>query len=429
MNKTIFIIGGGGREHALAWKIAQSPSVEKIYIAPGNAGTAHETKCENVAIGARDVEAQLAWALQNKPDLTIVGSDDPLALGVVDMFTAHGLKIFGPTKAAAQLEWSKAFTKDFLVRHKIHTAHYKTFSNFDDASAYITKMGVPIVIKADGLALGKGVLVAETIADAHHFAEECLKGEKFGDSGRTVVIEEFLQGEEASCIALVDGETFIFFPTAQDHKRAYDGDRGPNTGGMGTYSPVSMVDDVILQKIKKDIIQPTISGMKNEGASFRGFLFAGLMIAPDGTPKVIEYNARLGDPETQSLMVRLEGDFLEYIDAALDGSLSEKEFKVSALTACTVILASGGYPNAYEKGKVITGISEAEALGNVKVFHAGTKVVDGTLVTDGGRVLNVTALGATLAEAQKRAYAAIALIHFEGMQYRKDIGWRALQRN
>lgn len=425
--QTILIIGGGGREHALAWKLAQSSRVKKIYVAPGNGGTSTEPKCENVPINAKDVEAQLAWACEHKPDVTIVGSDDPLALGVVDLFQKNGLRIFGPTKAAAQLEWSKAFTKDFLARHSIKTAAYTTCTTPEAARTYIEQHGAPIVVKADGLALGKGVLVAETVAEACTFAEACLSGNKFGDSGRKVVIEEFLHGEEASCIALVDGKHFSLFPTAQDHKRAYDGDKGPNTGGMGTYSPVPVATEAVLARVGSEIFAPTIAGMEQEGAPFVGFLFAGLMIAPDGTPRVIEYNARLGDPETQTLMMRIDGDLLPHIEKALAGTLDGAPLSVIADSVCTVILASGGYPGDYTKGKVITGINDAEALGDVKVFHAGTKYVDGVLVTDGGRVLNVTARGLTIKAAQQRAYEAVAKIYFEGMQYRKDIAWRALQ--
>jgi len=425
MSKSVLVIGGGGREHALAWKIAQSPSVERVFVAPGNAGTMHEPKTENVAIKATDIAGLLTWAKEHKPELTIVGPDDTLALGIVDTFQAEGLRIFGPTKAAARLEWSKVFTKEFLKQHSIPTARYEVFDDVEKAAAYIRAHGAPIVVKADGLAAGKGVVVATTTDEAITFSNECLSGGRFGESGTRVVIEEFMDGEEASFTALVDGEHFLTFPSAQDHKRVFDNDKGPNTGGMGTYSPAPIVTAEVEKRIIEKIIQPTIIGMKEEGAPFTGFLYCGLMIK-DGAPKVVEFNARFGDPETQPILMRLKSDLVELIEAALDGKLDERHMEIDERAALCVVMASSGYPGEYATGKEITGIQEAEALGDIKVFHAGTKETDGKLLTSGGRILGVTALGENIAAAQKRAYAAVSKISFKNMHFRKDIGWRAL---
>lgn len=423
MGKKVLVIGGGGREHALAWKIAQSPMVESVYVAPGNAGTAREAKTANIAIKANDIAGLLAWAKTAKPDLIVVGPDDPLAMGIVDTFQAEGLRIFGPTKAAARLEWSKSFTKDFLQKYSIPTAAYEVFDDAVKAVEHICAHGAPIVVKADGLAAGKGVVVANTIDEAIEFSNECLSG-RFGESGKRVVIEEFMHGEEASFTVLSDGEHFLSFPTAQDHKRIFDGDKGPNTGGMGTYSPAPIVMPEAEERVIERIVKPTLAGMRAEGAPFVGFLYIGLMIK-DGEPKVVEFNARFGDPEAQPIMMRLKSDFVELLEAALDGKLDGMNMEINPQAALCVVMASGGYPGEYPTGKEITGIPDAESLG-AKVFHAGTKEVDGKIVTNGGRVLGVTALGKDITDAQKNAYEAVAKIHFEKAHFRTDIGWRAL---
>ena len=421
----VLVIGSGGREHALAWKIAQSPRVEKVYVAPGNAGTMHEPKMENVAIKADDVTGLLSWTKEHKPDFTLVGPEQPLALGLVDTFHENGLRIFGPTKAAAQLEWSKSFTKDFLKRYSIPTAAYEVFDDVGKAERYIRAHGAPIVIKADGLAAGKGVLVAGDVEEAVSFAHECLSGQNFGESGKRVVVEEFMDGEEASFTALVDGENFLAFPTAQDHKRVFDTDAGPNTGGMGAYSPAPIVTSEVEKRIIENIVKPTIAGMRKEGTPLVGFLYVGLMIK-NSEPKVVEFNIRFGDPETQPIMMRLKGDLVELIEKALDGKLAEAKMDIDERAALCVVMASGGYPGEYATGEEVTGIDDADAPPDVKVFHAGTKETHGKIVTSGGRVVGVTALGATIADAQKNAYAAVEKIHFNNAHFRKDIGWRAL---
>ncbi len=427
MAKKVLVIGGGGREHALAWKIAQSPRVERVYVAPGNAGTAREAKMENIGIEAGNVGALLAWAFTVKPGLTVVGPDDPLAQGIVDVFAENGFRIFGPTKAAAKLEWSKSFTKDFLKKYSIPTAHYAVFDDPKQAAEYIRSKGAPIVIKADGLAAGKGVLVAKEIGEAIVFAQNCLSGSLFGASGAKVVVEEFMEGEEASFTTIVDGTHFLAFPTAQDHKRALDGDIGSNTGGMGTYSPAPVVTTDVEKKIIETIIKPAIAGMKKEGAPFIGFLYAGLMIK-DGEPKVVEFNARFGDPETQPIMMRLKSDFVELLEYALDGKLDSATIDIDERAALCVVMASGGYPEKYVTGEAITGIQDADSLEGVKIFHAGTAEKDGDIVTNGGRVLGVTALGATIADAQRNAYEAVSKIRFNNAHFRTDIGWRAVGR-
>jgi len=423
----ILIIGGGGREHALAWKVAQSAKVEKVFVAPGNAGTAREQKCENVAVQAEDVDGLLRFAQQNKIELTIVGPEAPLVLGVVDKFRAAGLRCFGPTKAAAQLEGSKAFTKDFLARHKIPTAAYGNFTDVAQAEAFIKKMGAPIVVKADGLAAGKGVIIAQTTDEAIAAVRDMLAGNAFGEAGHRVVVEEFLEGEEASFIVMVDGEHILPLATSQDHKRVGDGDTGPNTGGMGAYSPAPVVTPALHARVMREVIEPTVRGMAAEGHPYTGFLYAGLMIGRDGVPKVLEYNCRFGDPETQPVMLRLQSDLVELVEAALDGRLDKIEAKWDNRPALGVVMAAGGYPGAYKKGDVISGLPATDAP-DAKVFHAGTALKDGNVVTSGGRVLCVTALGATVGAAQKRAYEVVRQISWTGAQYRTDIGYRAIAR-
>ena len=427
MNLKVLVIGGGGREHALAWKIAQSPRAEKVFVAPGNAGSAREAKCENVAIAAEDVDGLLHFAQQNKIDLTIVGPEAPLVLGVVDRFIAAGLRCFGPTRSAAQLEGSKAFAKDFLARHKIPTAAYGNFTEVAAAEAYIKKMGAPIVVKADGLAAGKGVIIAQTTDEAMAAARDMLAGNAFGEAGHRVVVEEFLTGEEASFIVMADGEHILPLATSQDHKRVGDGDSGPNTGGMGAYSPAPVVTPEIHARIMREVIDPTVRGMAEEGHAYTGFLYAGVMIAPDGTPKVLEYNCRFGDPETQPVMMRLQSDFIDLIEAALDGKLDRTQAKWDSRAALGVVMTAGGYPGSYSKGDAITGLPET-AADDCHVFHAGTALKDRAVVTSGGRVLCVTALGATVGAAQKRAYETVKKIHWRGAQYRTDIGYRAIAR-
>jgi phosphoribosylamine--glycine ligase len=423
----VLIIGGGGREHALAWRAAQSPRVARIFVAPGNAGTARETKCANVAVAAEDIEALLAFAQRERVDLTIVGPEAPLVLGVVDRFRAAGLRCFGPTRAAAQLEGSKAFTKDFLARHKIPTAAYGNFSDFDRAEAYIRRVGAPVVVKADGLAAGKGVIIAQTVDEAIGAARDMLAGNAFGEAGHRVVVEEFLKGEEASFIVMVDGEHVLPLATSQDHKRVGDGDTGPNTGGMGAYSPAPVVTPEMHERVMREVIEPTVRGMQAEGNTYTGFLYAGLMIGPDGTPKVLEYNCRFGDPETQPVMMRLKSDFVELVDAALDARLDQVAADWDPRAALGVVMAAGGYPGSYAKGDAITGLPAREAP-DAKVFHAGTALRDGEVVTSGGRVLCVTALGESVAAAQRRAYEVVRGIHWKHAQYRSDIGYRAIAR-
>ncbi|MEI8649843.1 phosphoribosylamine--glycine ligase [Paraglaciecola sp. Hal342] len=425
----VLIIGGGGREHALGFKAAQSDSVNHVYIAPGNAGTALEPKLENVPIDVEEIEALVAFAKQNAVELTIVGPEVPLVLGVVDAFQAEGLAIFGPSKAAAQLEGSKAFTKDFLARHKIPTAEYQNFTEIEPAIAYLQEKGAPIVIKADGLAAGKGVIVAMTLAEAEEAVRDMLAGNAFGDAGSRVVIEEFLDGEEASFIVMVDGKNVLPFATSQDHKRVGNGDTGPNTGGMGAYSPAPVVTDEIHQRVMNEVIYPTVEGMASEGNDYHGFLYAGLMIMADGTPKVIEYNCRFGDPETQPIMLRLQSDLVELIQLAVAGKLDQATAQFDPRAAVGVVLAAGGYPQAYNKGDVISGLSLSDSADvSAKVFHAGTKEVDGQVTTNGGRVLCATALGETVTQAQQRAYELANTISWEGMFYRDDIAYRAIAR-
>ena len=422
----ILIIGSGGREHALAWKVAQSNQVQKVFVAPGNAGTAHEAKVENIPINVDNLKELISFAQENTIDLTIIGPEQPLVDGIVDQFQAVGLPCFGPTQAAAQLEASKAFTKDFLNRHNIPTAAYGNFTDIDEAIAYIHKVGAPIVVKADGLAAGKGVILAKTQDEAIKAVRDMLAGNAFGDAGHRVVIEEFLQGEEASFICMVDGTHILPLATSQDHKARDNGDKGPNTGGMGAYSPAPVVTPEIHARIMAEIIEPTVRGMAAEGNSYTGFLYAGLMI-DKGNLKVLEYNCRFGDPETQPILSRLRSDLVELCLAALDQRLHKVQAEWDSRAALGVVLAAGGYPAQYEKGLLINGLSKAAKLDG-KIFHAGTIEKDGKILTAGGRVLCACALGDTISEAQSKAYALAKSIHWYGVYYRTDIGYRALTR-
>lgn len=423
----ILIIGNGGREHALAWKAAQSPLAKNIYVAPGNAGTAQEPQLENIDIAATDIPALLAFAQEHDIDLTIVGPEAPLVLGIVDTFRQAGLKIFGPTQTAAQLEGSKAFTKDFLARHHIPTAAYQSFTEVNAALDYIRQQGAPIVIKADGLAAGKGVIVAMTLFEAEDAVIDMLAGNTFGDAGHRVVVEEFLEGEEASFIVMVDGEHVLPMATSQDHKRIGEGDTGPNTGGMGAYSPAPVVTDEVHQRVMEQIIWPTVRGMAAEGNTYTGFLYAGLMISAQGEPKVIEFNCRFGDPETQPIMMRMRSDLVELCLAGTEGRLDSQTSEWDKQHALGVVLAAGGYPGEYRTGDTIYGLPD-EPAELEKVFHAGTQLSDDHVVTSGGRVLCVTALGDNIAEAQQRAYRLIEDIGWLDFYYRKDIGYRAIAR-
>ncbi len=423
----VLIIGSGGREHALAWKVAQNPQVDTIYVAPGNAGTALEHKVQNVNIGITDIPALVAFAQDKAIELTIVGPEAPLVIGVVDAFRAAGLPIFGPTQGAAQLEGSKAFTKDFLARHNIPTAAYANFTEIEPALAYVREKGAPIVVKADGLAAGKGVIVAMTLQEAEDAIQDMLAGNAFGSAGSRVVVEEFLDGEEASFIVMVDGENVLPMATSQDHKRVGDADTGPNTGGMGAYSPAPVVTQDVHDRVMREVIYPTVRGMAAEGNTYTGFLYAGLMIDSIGAPKVIEYNCRFGDPETQPIMMRLQSDLVELCQAAIAGKLDQVESKWDPRASIGVVLAAGGYPGDYAKGEVISGLPTQESAGQ-KVFHAGTETQGDQVVTNGGRVLCATALGNTVLEAQQRAYQLADQIHWNGMFCRRDIGYRAIAR-
>ncbi len=423
----VLIIGSGGREHALAWKAARSARVETVYVAPGNAGTALEPAIRNVAIDSLDFPALAGFARENGCGLTIVGPEAPLVSGIVDYFASHNLPCFGPSRGASQLEGSKAFTKDFLARHSIPTAAYRNFTDIEAATAYIRAQGAPIVVKADGLAAGKGVILARTEEQAIAAVEDMLAGNAFGDAGHRVVIEEFLVGEEASFIVMVDGEHILPLATSQDHKARDNGDLGPNTGGMGAYSPAPVVTPEIHDRAMHEVIIPTVKGMAAEGNRYTGFLYAGLMIAGDGSLKVLEYNCRFGDPETQPIMLRLQSDLVELCLAALDARLDQVEARYDPRAALGVVLAAGGYPANYPKGDVISGLPETESS-DEKVFHAGTRMADGQVVTNGGRVLCATALGDSVTAAQQRAYALANRIHWDGCFYRTDIGYRAVAR-
>jgi len=422
----VLIIGGGGREHALAWKIAQSEEISMVYVAPGNAGISLENKLENVAIDTENINGLLSFAKDKNIDLTIVGPEAPLCLGVVNEFNKANLKCFGPTKGAAQLEGSKAFTKDFLARHKIPTAAYGNFTDIQKAKDYICQVGTPIVIKADGLAAGKGVIIADSQQQAFEAIEDMLAGNKFGQAGHRVVVEEFLIGEEASFIVMVDGKNVLPLATSQDHKARDNGDQGPNTGGMGAYSPAPVVTDEMHQTIMQQVIRPTVEGMAKEGNPYIGFLYAGIMISPEGVPKVLEYNCRFGDPETQPIMSRLKSDLAKLCLSALDQSLDQMSVEWDERFAVGVVMAAGGYPDTYVKGKVISGLERE--IKDSKVFHAGTKLTDNQIVTSGGRVLCVVGLADSVSAAQKLAYKRVKTIDWDNVYYRDDIGHRAVAR-
>jgi phosphoribosylamine--glycine ligase len=423
----VLIVGNGGREHALAWKIAQSAEIERVYVAPGNPGTAAEPRVENVAIDVLDFDSLVAFVRRERVALTLVGPEVPLVAGIRDRFDAAGLGCFGPCRAAAQLEGSKAFAKAFLERHRIPTAHYRTFTDAQAAEAYVRERSAPIVVKADGLAAGKGVVVARDEAEAIAAVRDMLCGSAFGDAGRRVVVEEFLSGEEVSFICIADGIRALPFASSQDHKARDDGDTGPNTGGLGAYSPAPVVTAAVHDRIMREVIEPTIRGMAADGTPYQGFLYAGLMITADGAPKVIEYNCRFGDPECQPVMMRLVSDLVPLCLAALAGRLDDAPLEWDPRAALGVVMAAGGYPGAYRRGDVITGLESIEA-DDVKVFHAGTRREGDRLVTDGGRVLTVVGLGADVAAAQRRAYAAVARIGWRDVYYRRDIGYRAVAR-
>lgn len=421
----ILVVGGGGREHALVWKIAQSPLAEKVYCAPGNPGIAELAEC--VAIGAEDVDGLLAFAKENAIDLTVVGPEAPLTKGIADRFKEAGLLIFGPSEAAAQVEGSKAFSKDLMAKYNIPTAAYGNFDDRDAAVAFIKEQGAPIVVKADGLAAGKGVILAQTEEEAIQAVDEIMVDGKFGDAGNRVVIEEFLYGEEASFFAFTDGKRVLPLASAQDHKQVWEGDKGPNTGGMGTYSPAPVVTDEIYQQILDKVLQPTVDGLAAEGCPYCGILFIGLMIK-DGVATVLEYNARFGDPECQSLMMRMKSDLVPVLLACAKGELDVSELEWHDKAAVCVVMASGGYPASYEKGFEILGLDKAAMMDNLTVFHAGTSEKDGKIVNTGGRVLGVTGTGTTVAEAIETAYAGVGAITWEGVHFRKDIGQKALNR-
>ena len=421
----VLVIGGGGREHALAWKLAQSPRVTEVFVAPGNAGTALENNVTNIDLSVSDLDGLVRFAESNAIDYTVVGPEAPLVGGLVDRFEAKGLRCFGPNADCARLEGSKAFTKEFLNRHNIPTAAYGTFTDVDQALAYLDDVGAPIVVKADGLAAGKGVILAETLDEAKSAVKDMLQGNQFGDAGRRVVIEEFLTGEEASFIVMVDGTDVLPLASSQDHKAAYEGDTGPNTGGMGAYSPAPVVDQNCHNRIISQVIKPTIHGLAADGLKYRGFLYAGIMVTADGTPKVLEYNCRFGDPETQPILFRLKSDLLDLIEAACHGSLADQIALWDSRAALGVVMAASGYPGDYPKGATITLGQDIE---DTKVFHAGTGMNRNRPVTSGGRVLCVTALGSGVTEAQTKAYERLKTVQFEGAEYRTDIGYRAVAR-
>lgn len=420
----VLIIGSGGREHALAWKVAQSPRVKQVLVAPGNAGTATEHKTRNVDIAAEDVAALERLAREERVDLTIVGPEAPLVAGVVDRFKAAGLRCFGPTRAAARLEGSKAFAKDFLRRHRIPTAASRTFTRETFDPAYIEGHPTPVVVKASGLAAGKGVIIVDSATEAIRTARAMFEGQ-FGDAGREVVIEQFLEGEEVSFIVMADGRHVLPLATSQDHKRRDDGDQGPNTGGMGAYSPAPIVTPILHARIMREVIEPSILGLAADGTAYTGFLYAGLMIAADGTPNVLEFNCRFGDPETQPVLMRLDSDLVELCEAALDGRLNQVEARWNPRAALGIVMAAGGYPDQYRKGDVIDGLERAAQLPG-KVFHAGTRLVDGKVVTNGGRVLCAVGLGESVRAARDEGYRLVEAIRWPGVQFRRDIGYRAI---
>ena len=423
----VLIVGSGGREHALAWQCRQSTQVSEVLVAPGNAGTAREPGVRNVDVAAQDIEGLLTLAAAENAALTIVGPEAPLVAGIVDRFVAAGLPCFGPSAAAARLEGSKAFTKDFMARHRIPTARHRTFSELDPALVWIREQGAPIVVKADGLAAGKGVVVAASIAEAEQAARDLLEGNRFGDAGARIVIEEFLAGEEASFIVMTDGTSVVPLASSQDHKARDEGDAGPNTGGMGAYSPAPVVTAEVESRILTDIVEPTLAGMRSDGTPYRGFLYAGLMIGADGAPKVIEFNCRLGDPETQPILMRLRSDLVAACRATLDGGLDASELDWDPRAALGVVMAADGYPGAYAKGRLIHGLDGVNR-GERQVFHAGTAIKDGDIVTHGGRVLCVVGLGNTVRRAAERAYGTVSGIAWDGAYFRRDIGHRAIAR-
>jgi phosphoribosylamine--glycine ligase len=422
----VLIVGGGGREHALAWKCAESPRVERVYVAPGNAGTALEAKVSNIAVAAEDIDALLAFAISAEIALTLVGPEGPLVGGIVDRFTAAGLRCLGPTRAAARLEGSKAYAKEFLARHRIPTAGHATFTRASFDPAALRARRLPIVVKADGLAAGKGVVICTTHADAIAAATGMLEG-KFGAAGNTIVVEEFLSGEEVSFIAIAHDQQVLPLATSQDHKRRDDGDRGPNTGGMGAYSPAPIVTPAVHERIMREVIEPTLRGLRLDGNPYTGFLYAGLMLAADGTPRVLEFNCRLGDPETQSILLRLRSDLPDLCEAAIAGRLQDAEAAWDSRAALGVVMAAGGYPDAFRRGEPISGLEAAARLPG-KVFHSGTRADGDRIVTDGGRVLCAVGLGATVGAAQQQAYGLVHEIHWNLVQYRRDIGYRAIAR-
>ena len=422
----ILVIGSGGREHALAWKLKQSPLTEIVYVAPGNAGTAMENGVENIAIEATDINALSDFAKDNNIDMTIVGPEVPLVLGITDIFSSQGLRCFGPNKMAAQLEGSKSFTKEFLARHKIPTADYASFTEQQAALDYLDKVGAPIVIKADGLAAGKGVVVAMHMQEAKQAVHSMLSDSSFGQAGQKIVIEEFLVGEEVSFIVMSDGKTILPMASSQDHKARDNGDQGPNTGGMGAVSPAPLMNNILHNRIMDEVIHPTLKGLEKDGIEYVGFLYAGLMVTPDGTPKVIEFNCRLGDPETQPILYRLNSDLAGLCDAALNKELHLKSADWNPETAIGVVMAAGGYPQAYEKGLVIHGLNKHK--NNTKVFHAGTKLEDNNIVTNGGRILCIVSSAETAQEAQSQAYNRVKEISWDKVYYRDDIGYRAINR-
>lgn len=424
----VLIVGGGGREHALAWKVARSRKVEQVYVAPGNAGTATEPKTHNIDIGAEQLDLLLEFAIDRRIALTIVGPEGPLVEGIVDQFSEHGLRCFGPKRKAARLEGSKAFCKNFLLRHKIPTAEFRTFTETGPALAYLQQSAIPVVIKADGLAAGKGVIIANSLTEAESTVREMLSGNAFGKAGEKIIIEEFLPGEEASFIVIADGKTALPMATSQDHKARDDGDLGPNTGGMGAYSPAAVISPAIHQRIMTEIIEPTLRGLALDGMAYTGFLYAGLMIQDDGSPKVLEYNCRLGDPETQPILMRLNSDLVELCEAVLNGDLEGIHAEWDPRVALGVVLAAGGYPGNYRKGDVIRGLDGSDSTDS-KIFHAGTRIQTGEVLTAGGRVLCACALGDNIISARSKAYELAGSVDWRDVYYRTDIGYRALRRS
>ena len=423
----VLVVGGGGREHALAWSLARSDRVSEVIVAPGNAGTALEGSVRNAPVGAEDIDGLLQLAQAEQVSLTVVGPEAALVAGIVDRFETAGMRCFGPSQAAARLEGSKSFTKDFMERHGIPTAGYRSFTEADSAVAWVEQNGTPIVIKADGLAAGKGVVVAHDLDEARTAIREMLEEEKFGNAGAQIVVEEFLEGEEASFIAIVDGENILPLASSQDHKARDDGDTGPNTGGMGAYSPAPVLNEAVTQRVMETVMRPTVEGLAAEGCPYTGFLYAGLMIDAEGNPRVLEFNCRFGDPETQPILLRLRSDFADLLEKALDGSLSDAQVEWDDRAALGVVMAADGYPESYAKGHVISGLPDFDGPDS-KVFHAGTRLQDQEIVTSGGRVLCVVGLGQTVTQAQRKAYDVVETINWQGSFYRRDIGHRALAR-